>query len=222
MADNQKKTRKKVSSTFGEDAQQSTPHDTTAGIPAEVPETPERNQWNYWSSPSSATSASSASDYFPSGSSYPWSDLTMDEKWPSSDYISFLKNSETKEESKLKFDDKELEKIESFTTKEECHRYRLGKNKSLALYDSLLILFDNILKILHVVMLSSLPLLLLNNIASPTNNFDIYLIILIYSIMISAVIVSLVLRWIFKNEWMIREQYIIAVNKKEEEIVSKK
>ncbi len=37
--------------------------------------------------------------------------------------------------------------------------------------------------------------------------------------MFCAVIIALILRWIFKNEWMIREQYIIAVNKKEEEIV---
>jgi len=158
-------------------------------------------------------------DYFPSGSSYPWTDLTTDDKWPSSDYIKFLKDPKTKDESSLKFNYKELEKIEAFTKKEQCHSYRLGKNKSLAFYDSLLILFDSILKILPVVMLSSLPLLLLNNIASPTSNLDMNLLLWIYGIMISAVIVSLGLRWIFKNEFMIREQYIISVNKKEEEIV---
>ena len=114
----------------------STPHDTIAGIPAEDEET-EDNIWvhkNYY-----PISSSSSSDYFPSGSSYPWTDLTTEQKWPSSDYISFLKNSSTKEETKLKFDDEELNKIEKFTTKEQCHQYRLRKNKSLAFFDSILI-----------------------------------------------------------------------------------
>ena len=60
-------------------------------------------------------------------------------------------------------------------------------------------------------------LLFLKNINS--KNFDDYLIYIVYDVMISTIIISFVLRWIFKNEWMIIEQYIIAVNKKEEEIV---
>lgn len=60
-------------------------------------------------------------------------------------------------------------------------------------------------------------LLFLKNINS--ENFDDYLIYIVYDVMISTIIISFVLRWIFKNEWMIIEQYIIAVNKKEEGIV---
>jgi ABC-type sugar transport system permease subunit len=167
----------------------------------------------YSSGSATSTPSSGVSNYIPSGSARPWTD----KKWDSKDYISFLKKDDTKTRTKLKFRDKELNKIDGFTTKEGCHGYRLGKNKSFAFFESLLIIFDNILKILPLVMFSSLPLLILRN--SSSENFDDNFVILIYGVMICAIIISFVLRWIFKNEWMIIEQYIIAVNKKEEEIV---
>lgn len=187
----------------------------------------------YSSTPTSGMSTSS--DYFPGGSAWPWTDL-KDKNWSSDEYISFLKDAQTKE-GVLKFKATELDKIEAFETKQECHRYRLKRYQKLAFFDSILIIFDNILKILPVVIFSSLPLLILGNVipfklvnATQYNNStnastnsvlsqSTNLILWVYGIMVSAIIVALVLRYIFKNEFMINEQYIIAVNKKEEEIV---
>ncbi len=213
----------------------------TTAVPAEDTTSP-RIENDYVSSyvgrssiPTSGTSTTS--DYFPSGSAWPWTDL-KEKNWSSEEYISFLKDAKTNQEV-LKFKTTELDAIEAFKTKQECHRYRLKRNQKLAFYDSILIIFDNILKILPVVIFSSLPLLLLGNVlplklvnATQYNNStnasanDILsqntdLIYWVYGIMVSAIIIALVLRYIFKNEFMINEQYVIAVNKKEEEIVEK-
>lgn len=156
-------------------------------------------------------------DYNPSGSSYPWTDITKKEEWKFKDYYDFLKDKKTKKETKLNIEKTELDKINKLKTKVECHRYRLTKFRMLAKYDTYLLLLDNILKVIPVVLLSSLPLLLLRGI--PEIKISNEIIIGIYISMIVAVIISSLLRWRFKNNWMTTDQYIIAVNKKEEEIV---
>lgn len=157
---------------------------------------------------------STTSDYFPSGSAWPWTD----EKWNSNDLINFFKDEHYREETKIQLDDKELETIRNFTHKEQCHSYRLSKNGILAMYDTLLVVFDNILKIVPTVLLSSLPLLILKNTISGTTGFDNNLIVTIYGIILIAILLSSIPRWFFKKRLMTIEQYVIIAIKKEEEL----
>ena len=153
------------------------------------------------------------SEFHPSSSALPHTD----EKWDSKTYIEFLKDEKTKEETKLSIKYTEIDKIDKFTTKEDCHRYRLKLNKPISWLDTFLVLFDNILKILPVVMLSSLPILFLKNINS--QDFDINLLYEIYGIMLIFLIISVICRSLIKNKSMTLDQYLVAVNKKEEYLV---
>lgn len=128
-----------------------------------------------------------------------------------------MKEEKTKKETKLSIKKDEIEKIDGFTTKEDCHRYRLGLNKPISWRDTFLVLFDNILKILPVLMLSSLPILFLTNINS--QDFDINLLWIVYGLMFIFLIISIICRSIIKNKLMTFDQYLIAVNKKEESLV---
>jgi len=217
-----KKQRKRVGSI---EYEESTPHDSTpadipikdyeAGIPAEQEET---NEWNIYSNPYFLRNESKATDsFYPSSQAWPWTDLT-EKKWEVNDYVSLWKDKEIKKETKLKIDDEEIKKISEFNNKYQCHSYRLSKINILSLMDTFLVLFDNILKILPVVILSSLPLFILAN--SNSVNYDRDLVILIYALLVLSLLISLICRWLIKKHTMAIEQYLVIAIKKEEELVN--
>ena len=75
------------------------------------------------------------------------------------EYLSFLTSKKTEDELKIIPDTDELRKITDLKTKQDLHRYILRNNKELSIYDSYIMITENILKVLPVVVFSSLPLL---------------------------------------------------------------
>lgn len=114
----------------------------------------------------------SLGDYYPSGSAIP-----RDYDFGFGEYKTFLLDEKTREESKIPIKKDEVEKIAKIKTKTECVRYIL-KNKTLySKWETILVVCDNILKVLPTVIFSSLPILIFTSIKeiSYTTIFCIYL-----------------------------------------------